>query len=190
MKKLALLLIFAAFLAEGAFAQSTTTTPHKRRKSATPPPETQSTTPERSGAVPGEPEIDGCGLGWQVTDKKTIIASVTRGTTNSVVPPSFGMSSGTLGCAKADFSKRDQEGVVYALSNYEPLSIDMAQGHGEYLEAFARTLGCNDAVVDAFGRMTQAKYGVISAGGKATPVQAYRNLKRQIQADPVLSRGC
>ena len=37
---------------------------------------------------------DSCGLGWHVTQDKSLLATVTRSTTNAVVPPTFGMTSG------------------------------------------------------------------------------------------------
>ncbi|MBK9038693.1 MAG: DUF3015 family protein [Bdellovibrionales bacterium] len=42
--------------------------------------------------------MDGCGLGWEVTDSETMIGTTTRGTTNMFVPPAFGMTTGTIGC--------------------------------------------------------------------------------------------
>ena len=41
---------------------------------------------------------DGCGLGSEVTQKKSLLATTTRGTTNGTIPPAFGMTSGTIGC--------------------------------------------------------------------------------------------
>ncbi|MBI3544523.1 MAG: DUF3015 family protein [Deltaproteobacteria bacterium] len=130
-------------------------------------------TEERSGAVAGEPDTDGCGLGWQVTSSKTIIGSITRGTTNGTIPPSFGMTSGTLGCRKHPFTKRDQAGAVYAVSNFDQLRIEMAEGRGEVLEGFARTIGCDDAA--AFGQMTQKNYRAITE--KASAVRMFLNVK-------------
>lgn len=143
-----------------------------------------------SGGVPGQPDTDGCGLGWQVTSKKTIAASLTRGTTNGVIPPSFGMTSGTLGCAQHPWAKRDQDSAVYALSNYESLRLEMAEGRGEYLEGFARVMGCSDSAMGEFGQMTQSNYKTIVEGGRASAVRMFLNVKQQIKSSPVLSRQC
>lgn len=51
--------------------------------------------------------MDGCGLGWEVTSSETMIGTTTRGTTNAVVPPTFGMTTGTLGCKKLDIASND-----------------------------------------------------------------------------------
>ncbi|MBI3558061.1 MAG: DUF3015 family protein, partial [Deltaproteobacteria bacterium] len=140
-----------------------------------------------SGGVPGEPDIDGCGLGWQVTDSQTIIGAITRGTTNGTVPPSFGMTSGSLGCKKVPFTKRDQAGAAYAATNFDALRLEMANGRGETLEAFARTMGCDDTV--AFGRMTQKNYGTL-LDGQTSPVRMLFKVKQQIQLDAALSASC
>jgi hypothetical protein len=74
--------------------------------------------------------------------------------------------------------------------NYESLSIEMAQGSGENLAAFARTLGCGDASVAAFGKMTQQNYSKIMDQGSAGPTEFLDTVKSQLQADPALSVAC
>lgn len=143
---------------------------------------------DRSGAVAGEPDTDSCGLGWQVTNKKTIAGSITRGTTNSVVPPSFGMTSGTLGCARHPWTKRETEGAVYAISNYDRLKIEMAEGHGEFLDGFARVIGCGDT--QSFGRALQRNYRQLLDGGSASPVRMFMNVQQQIKGDATLAVNC
>jgi hypothetical protein len=130
---------------------------------------------------------DSCGLGWQVTQKKSFLATTTRGTTNAFVPPSFGMTFGTIGCDKHSFAKNEEAGVTFALANQENLSIEMAKGEGEYVAGFAQSLGCQNT--EAFGRMAQAKYtDIIIENGSAD--QMYKNVKQQIAQDPELSVSC
>lgn len=156
----------------------------KKKAAAAPAPEAK-----RMGAVEGQPDSDACGLGWQVTQSKTLIATTTRGTTNWVIPYSFGMTSGTMGCAQHPFAKKDQEAAAYAVTNYEPLLLEMAEGHGETLAGFARTMGCGDAVYGDFSRMTQEKYQDVT-GGKASAVRMMFKVKEEIRRNPVLARGC
>jgi hypothetical protein len=144
---------------------------------------------QANGGVPGEPDIDGCGLGWQVTREKTLLGSITRGTTNETVPPSFGMTSGTLGCRQLPVSLNDQSAFKYAYVNMDSLSVDMAAGHGEYLQAFAQTMGCG-AVSDSFSQMAQARYDAIMNHGKADALQMFENVKREIRSDAFLSSSC
>lgn len=132
---------------------------------------------------------DGCGLGWQITQKKTMFGTSIRATTNAFVPPTFGMTSGTLGCDKHDIAKNDMEAAKYAYNNQEPLSIEMAQGEGEYLAGFAKTLGCDDSVQGDFAKMTQENYENIVAEGQS-PLALLKNVKAQIKANPALAGSC
>ncbi|MGZ3705003.1 MAG: DUF3015 family protein, partial [Bdellovibrionota bacterium] len=82
---------------------------------------------------------DGCGLGWQVTQKKSFLATTTRGTTNGVVPPTFGMTSGTIGCDQHSFAKNELPALNMVATNQDALMIDIAAGGGENLAALAQT---------------------------------------------------
>ncbi len=129
---------------------------------------------------------DGCGLGWQVTQKRTLIATTTRGTTNAFVPPTFGMSSGTLDCEQHSFAKNEQPAVIFAATNQESLAIEMAAGRGEYLDAFARTMGCDGASVSEFGRHAQKNFSVIAAPAR-NGSELYLNAKKSIESNPALA---
>lgn len=133
---------------------------------------------------------DGCGLGWQITQKRTMLATTTRGTTNGFVPPTFGMTSGTIGCEQHAFAKNELPAATYVFNNYEPLTIEMAQGSGEYLAAFARTMGCNDSVHSEFGRTMQQNFGAIMGTENTTAVEMFHNVKSAVKANPVLASGC
>ena len=143
------------------------------------------------GGSSGQNEVgsDACGLGWQVTDKKTLIATTTRGTTNAVVPSSFGMTTGTMGCDQHSFAKRDIQGIQYVAANYEPLMNEIAEGRGEYLEAFAQQIGCSSVYSD-FARTLQQNYSEIRKGSTATPVDVYSTLRNAAKTNSVVAAGC
>lgn len=141
----------------------------------------------KGGAGMNDVGTDGCGLGWQITQKKSFLGTTTRGTTNAFVPPTFGMTFGTLGCDKHSFAKNEEAGVTFALANQENLSIELAQGEGEYVAGFAHALGCKDTA--AFGRMAQSKYAEIIKTNESA-VQMYKNVKAQIAQDPRLVASC
>ena len=150
--------------------------------------------PEPSRMVNAEKGVnpagtDGCGLGWQVYQKKTMLGTTIRGTTNAVVPPTFGMTSGTMGCDQHQLAKNDVDAARYAFNNQEPLSIEMAQGEGEYLAAFAKTLGCDDSVQGEFAKMTQENYAAI-AGNNASAIEMLQNVKAQVKKNAALSQSC
>lgn len=48
------------------------------------------------------------------------------------------MTSGTMGCDQHQIAKNDKDPAKFAYNNLDSLSIEMAQGQGEYL---AETIG-------------------------------------------------
>jgi hypothetical protein len=131
---------------------------------------------------------DGCGLGWQVTDKKTWIGTTTRGTTNAFVPPTFGMTSGTIGCAQHPIAKNEVEGAVYAHNNFESLKAEVAEGQGEYISGLAQSMGCDSAAVPAFTDMTQQNSNEII--GSESGLKMFDSIKAKIQNDGFLASHC
>ena len=117
---------------------------------------------------------DMCGWGWQVTDKKSLFATSTRGTTNSYTTP-FAMTTGTAGCEKHTIAKNDAKGVEFVNNNYDTLRLEMAAGEGENLAALARTMGCSDASVGTFGRAVQGQYEAVVGNG--SHIEMFRNVK-------------
>jgi hypothetical protein len=180
--------VFTAFIT--ATLSSSALAAEKRKPQPAPVHREEQARSHHESADAVEPETDGCGLGWQVTKKKTLSAVTTRGTINVSVPPTFGMTSGTLGCAQHPLTQRDVDGARYAFNNFDVLSIEMAEGQGEFLTGFARTLGCDDASLEAFSHMTQSHYRSIMNEGKATRIEMFDNIKTEMRNDPVLSARC
>lgn len=180
-QKLFVVLLAAAILPCSVFAdQATTRKPPQRRQ--------QQQQPQSNEPNDQIPDGDSCGLGWQVTQKKTLSATTTRGTTNAFVPPTFGMTTGTIGCAQHPLSKRDEDGAKYAYNNFDALSVEMAEGQGEFLKGFAQTMGCAD--VDSFSHMTQSHYRSIMNNGNASSLEMFDNVKAEIKGDTVLAISC
>ena len=123
-------------------------------------------------------QLDGCGLGWQVTDKKTYTATTTRGTTNAFIPPTFGMTTGTMGCQKLDIGKNDQEASSYVATNFDSLKSELATGRGEYVTALASALGCK-ASADMIGSRLQQNYNSVVAPAQDS-MQLFQNIKAEV----------
>ena len=79
----------------------------------------------------------GCGLGSVVMGKdgNQILAATTNAT---FWTQTFGISSGTLNCAKDSAIARGREAEAFAEANYAALMRQIAAGQGEYLTGFAR----------------------------------------------------
>ena len=115
---------------------------------------------------------DSCGLGWQVTQKKSFLGTTTRGTTNALVPPTFGMTSGTIGCDQHSFAKNEMPAVNMVATNQDAILIDIASGGGEHLAALAQAMGCRDSA--SLAAKAQSNYRALSG---VSSVQLYRNVK-------------
>lgn len=115
--------------------------------------------------------LDGCGLGWEVTDKETYLGTTTRMTTNMTVPPTFGMTTGTLGCKQLAFAANEREAVNYVAQNYPTLKQQLATGQGEYVEALVEVMGCGNKV-----EAVRSNYNTVVAPAK-DGVELYQNLK-------------
>lgn len=122
--------------------------------------------------------LDGCGLGWQVTGKKTYTATTTRGTTNAFVPPTFGMTTGTMGCDKLDIGKNDKEAADYVATNFDSLKSELASGQGEYVTALATAMGCKGSA-DMIGARLQKNYNSVVAPA-VNAVDLYKGIKADV----------
>ncbi len=125
------------------------------------------------------PTIDGCGLGWEVTDSKTMMGTSTRGTTNAFVPPAFGMTSGTLGCEQLQFASNNKEAAEFVASNYETLKSELATGKGEYVNAMMESFGCSSQEATDLSAEIQSNYETIVAPAN-NATELYKNLESEI----------
>ena len=104
----------------------------------------------------------GCGLGDMVIkNPNNAIMYVFNWTTNNTFGlQTFGISSGTLGCSRANvvYDERVQEFVA---ANMDSLSKEIAQGKGENLDTLAELLEVEDK--EAFKQKLQKNYQTIYA---------------------------
>lgn len=80
--------------------------------------------------------------------------------------------------------------LYFAESNQETLALEMAQGDGQYVEAFAQTLGCRNAVMSEFKNMSRANYGKIFQSQNTNAQDMLKAVKQEIRSSAVLSLGC
>lgn len=87
----------------------------------------------------------GCGPGWYVAKKNSLLSSSIRATTNGLLAPSvtFGMTFGTSNCTKHSIVKRENESLKFATENYFEIASQSAKGNGEFLSVYAETIGCS-----------------------------------------------
>lgn len=137
-----------------------------------------------------DPNI-GCGFGTDLfagkLDKK--VFALLGGTTNGTYTQTFGISSETAGCSvKGGWVRNEKKQAAYAEVNLQKLSTEMAQGGGEYLEAFASLMGANDeASKKAFISLTQEKYEVLFPTANTDSATMLRNLRAEMAVTPKLA---
>ena len=136
----------------------------------------------------------GCGLGWEVTQKQSLLSSAIRNTTNTFLPNTFSMTSGTSGCAKHSIVKNDEAAVIYALNNHHALMIEMAQGQGQFLSGFAQSLGCDVSLFGEFAKFTQSHYSEIMNSSNSSAqndgIELYKSVRTEMLNSPVFAQAC
>ena len=144
-----------------------------------------------SSLVYAEDKSSGCGIGWAVTKRKSLASSSIRATTNNLLYlQSFGMTSGTLGCAKHSIVLIEKAPLHFAEANYDNLVVEMAEGKGEYLKTFASVLGCKPSSFSVFSDVIQSKYPEIITETSLTPEQLLDRVRGQIRNNSNLSKNC
>jgi len=144
-----------------------------------------------ASAMGGSDNNIGCGLGSELfagkLDKK--VFALLGGTTNGTMTQTFGISSETAGCnVKGGWVRNEKKQAAYAEVNLQKLSSEMAQGGGEYLNAFASLMGANDAASKkAFITLTQQKYEVLFPTANTDSATMLRNLRVVMASEPTLA---
>lgn len=131
----------------------------------------------------------GCGLGKVVMDGQTgtssnLIASIL----NALLPNSFSMTSGTMGCDTTKTVQRDEVRSTFVASNLDSLSSDMAQGQGEYLAALADVMGIAQQDTPAFFALTQSQYPALFADTSVAAHQVLASLDQAMLSDASLAK--
>ena len=96
--------------------------------------------------------------------------------------------SGTSGCPKE--ARLERETHQYIAANGTALLHEMAQGHGDRLNALAHLLGCDQAARDAFGAVTQAHFEELAPPEPLAPPALVFRLKLTLQRDAHTAGRC
>ncbi|MFA6238206.1 MAG: DUF3015 family protein [Bacteriovorax sp.] len=130
----------------------------------------------------------GCGMGYEVAPKQSLVSSSTRSLVNMTFSNTIAMTLGTSGCAKHSIVKNEAKGIHFAEANLNVLAIEMARGNGEFVSTFASVFGCQNS--SAFGSMVQAKYETVLPSASTSGVELYNNVKAQIKNNATLASTC
>lgn len=129
----------------------------------------------------------GCGLGWQVFKKNSLVSSSLRATTNAFALNTIAMTLGTSGCAKHSIVKNDKKSLHFLESNLPMVQMEMAMGNGEYINGLAQTFGCDEA---AFSGHMQGKYNQIFNGEQDRAINVLVAIEAEIVTNPHMLKAC
>jgi hypothetical protein len=133
----------------------------------------------------------GCGPAWYLLTKNSIVSSFLRGVTNAILSPvvTLGMTFGTSNCSKHTLVQREKRSVHLATVGFEKLRQDIAEGDGEFLNAYAKTFNCSDSSIAVFKTSLQQNYDRIFSG-ESTPADVVDRTKALMNGNAVLVYNC
>lgn len=135
----------------------------------------------------------GCGLGklaWSdYPHQKNIAPQVMMATTNGTFgSQTFGISSGTSGCTNDGHIMSEHKVTVFASTNFENLSQEIAQGQGEHLASLATLMGVPPEHHAAFFALAQKRYTSLVQTGNPEPAALDSALSQAMAGHPVLTK--
>ncbi len=134
----------------------------------------------------------GCGPGWFVFKKNSLISSALRGTTNGILFPSvtLGMTFGTSNCSKHSIVLKEKESLKFATDNYYELASELAKGSGQFIVAFNETLGCHKDSQNLFALELKKNYKKLFNMSANKEEEFLKNTYQIIFSNEELSKSC
>lgn len=143
-----------------------------------------------ANAAERDPNNVGCGLGTIVWEGQSgqggqILAATTNGTFGT---QTFGITSGTSGCARGGRVYRPDELAQFIGPNMDRLVQDMSVGQGETLASVANLIGIEKGDQGAFFSATQRNFSRIVPSDSVTAADVAASLNAVLAEDPTLKR--
>jgi len=134
----------------------------------------------------------GCGPGWYLFKKNSLVSSSLRATTNGLLLPvvTLGMTLGTSNCSKHSIVKQEKASLYYVTQNYYELMGQTTRGSGEYIDAFAKVLGCQAKASPLLGQKMKKRFQIIFKKQRASDETTLTEIYNTIFSDPQLSEMC
>lgn len=142
--------------------------------------------------VHAEDSSSGCGPGWYILQDNSFVSSALRLTTNVALFPVtlLGMTFGTSHCGRHRLVLKEKESLHFVTHNYFELKGEVARGDGQYLQAYAHTLGCPATAQPLFNAEMKNRYHEIFGQPGIHPEKALIQTYVTIFANSELTRVC
>lgn len=134
----------------------------------------------------------GCGPAWYALKDNSLLSSALRGTTNAIlgVTVTLGMTFGTSNCTKHSIVKREKESLKFATENYFEIAADATRGSGDYITAFATTMGCRPEVHEKFRNKVKESFNKTFNLDKHDPKELIINTYKVMLNEKELVKSC
>lgn len=132
----------------------------------------------------------GCGWGSMIFDgKKGVMEQALAATTNGTFGnQTFGITSGTAGCARDGVVQKYAAADAFTGANMEKLARDMSVGQGEALETMADLMGIAEEHKPAFFKASKDNFAAIFSSENVTSEEVLTALNGVMASDAVLSQ--
>lgn len=142
------------------------------------------------GIAMAQPNNVGCGVGSIIfAGQGGVAPQVLAVTTNGIFGnQTFGISSGTLGCARDGVVANPVKVGMYLDNNLDKVAHDMAVGHGEALDSLASLIGIDADHKAAFVAATRAHFAEIIPSEHARTQDVMAALNRVMAQDADLKQ--
>ena len=142
-----------------------------------------------AGSAVAAPNNVGCGWGSIIFEGKSgAFNSALAATTNSTSGnQTFGITSGTAGCAADGVIQKYAAADAFMGANIEKVARDMSVGQGEALETLADAMNIKAADKARFFEVAKTNFETIFTSEKITSDEVLVNLGKVMANDKVLS---
>ncbi len=134
----------------------------------------------------------GCGPGWYVAKKQSILSSAFRATTNGILGPTvtLGMTFGTSNCSRHSIVRNEVEDLKFATENYYEIAADSSKGSGPFLHAYSELMGCHGIHANNFKKQMKSNFQKIFQKGVVDPKSLVKESYIIIFKDQGLIENC
>jgi hypothetical protein len=131
----------------------------------------------------------GCGVGTQIWEGETGLApKLAASFTNGLTFQSISITFGLVNCNGRNTVTADAELRKFAAGNIDRLSLDMARGSGESLDALADLIGLEQSDRAAFTELTRSNFATLFPSDRTTSGEMLDALDALLREDEQLSR--
>lgn len=140
-------------------------------------------------ASQAEEKAAGCGVGKIVLEGKSGVGiNIAASLMNDMLSGSSSITSGTMGCDSTQTVMNDSRKEVFLAANMDNLSMDIAQGQGDYLDSLAAIMGIESKDKDSFFSLTQDNYQALLGDNSTDAFQLLASLETVMSTDAVLAK--